>query len=64
LALLGDVPVYNDFWGYMRIFNWLPLGCWLACVQARWRWPAVGLSAAGLLPVAVVVQAFLKGGGL
>jgi hypothetical protein len=62
LALLGDVPVYSDFWGYMRIFNWLPLGCWLACVQARWRWPAVALSAAGLLPVAVVVQACLKGG--
>lgn len=62
LALLGDVPVYEDVWGYMRIFNWLPLGCWLACVQARWRLPAAALSAAGLLPVAVVLQALLRGG--
>jgi hypothetical protein len=62
LAVLGDVPVYNDFWGYMRIFNWLPLGCWLACVHGRRLTPALALSAAGLLPVAVVVQAFLKGG--
>jgi hypothetical protein len=61
LALLGDVPVYNDFWGYMRIFNWLPLGCWLACMHARLRVPAIVISAAGFLPIAVVVQAFLKG---
>jgi hypothetical protein len=62
LALLGDVPVYNDFWGYMRIFNWLPLGCWLACIHARLRVPAAVISLAGLLPVAVVLQAFLKAG--
>jgi hypothetical protein len=64
LALLGDVPVYSDIWGYMRIFNWLPLGCWLACVSARRRWPAAALACAGFLPVAVVVQAFLRGSPL
>ncbi len=62
LAILGDVPVYNDVWGYARIFTWLPLGCWLACVHARRRLPAAALSAAGLLPVAAVVQAFLTRG--
>ncbi len=61
LAVLGDVPVYCDYWGYMRIFNWLPLGCWLACVQARQRVPAVVLSGAGLLPIAVVAWTFWSG---
>ncbi len=56
------MPVYNDVWGYARIFTWLPLGCWLACVHARRRLPAAALSAAGLLPVAAVVQAFLTRG--
>jgi hypothetical protein len=64
LALLGDVPVYNDFWGYMRIFNWLPLGCWLACMHAKWRLPAGALAAAGMVPLAVVLQAFLKHGAM
>jgi len=60
LAFLGDVPVYDDLWGYMRIFNWLPLGCWIACVQARMRLPAVALAAAGLVPVAIVLQTVLN----
>jgi hypothetical protein len=64
LAILGDVAVYNDFWAFMRVFNWLPLGCWLASIYGRWRVPAAALALAGLVPVAVVVQAILKHGAL
>jgi hypothetical protein len=62
LVILGDVPVYESFWGYMRIFNWLPLTCWLACIHSRRRIPAAVLAVSGLLPVGVVVWAFLDHG--
>ncbi len=54
LALLGGLSLYGDNWSYPRVFAWLPLGVWLACVQLRWRWPLVALSAPALLPLAVL----------
>ncbi len=56
LALLGGVALYGDNWSYTRVFAWLPLGVWLGCVQARWRWPLVVLSAPCLLPLAVLLR--------
>ncbi|HTU92057.1 MAG TPA: hypothetical protein VMF69_18380 [Gemmataceae bacterium] len=56
LALLGGLSLYNDNWSYPRVFAWLPLGVWLACVQLRWRWPLVALSTPALLPLAVLVH--------
>jgi len=56
LALFGGLSLYGDNWSYPRVFAWLPLGGWLACVQLRWRWPLVALSAPALLPLAVLVH--------
>jgi hypothetical protein len=56
LAVLGGLALYGDNWSYPRVFAWLPLGVWLGCVQARWRWPLVALSAPCLLPLAVLFR--------
>jgi hypothetical protein len=56
LALLGGMSLYGDNWSYPRVFAWLPLGVWLGCVQLRWRWPLVALSAPALVPLAVLVR--------
>jgi len=56
LALLGGMSLYGDNWSYPRVFAWLPLGVWLACVQLRWRWSLVVLSTPALIPLAVLVR--------
>ena len=56
LAIVGGLSLYGDNWSYPRVFAWLPLGVWLACVQARWRWPLVALSAPCVLPLAVLLR--------
>jgi hypothetical protein len=56
LAVLGGMALYGDNWSYTRVFAWLPLGVWLGCVQARWRWPLIALSAPCLLPLAVLFR--------
>jgi hypothetical protein len=64
LAVIGGKPVYEDKWSFMRVFAWLPLGCWLGCVQARQSTAAVAVSLIGLfLPIGVVVQAWLVPAG-
>jgi hypothetical protein len=59
LAVLGGVALYEDRWSYTRVFAWLPLGIGLACLQRRWRWPLIGLASSVLLPIAVVVKAWM-----
>ncbi len=56
LAGMGGLALYGDNWSYPRVFAWLPLGVWLGCVQASWRWPLVALSAPALLPLAVLLR--------
>jgi hypothetical protein len=56
LAVVGGVTLYGDNWSYTRVFAWLPLGVWLGCVQARWRWPLAALSAPCVLPLAVLLR--------
>lgn len=56
LAVLGGWSLYGDNWSYPRVFAWLPLAVWLACVQLRWRWPLVVLSAPALIPLAVLAH--------
>jgi hypothetical protein len=56
LAVMGGMALYGDNWSYPRVFAWLPLGVWLGCVQARWRWPLAALSAPCLLPLAVLLH--------
>jgi hypothetical protein len=58
LALMGGLSLYGDSWSYPRVFAWLPLSVWLACVQLRWRWPLLALSAPVMLPLAVLVRAW------
>ncbi len=56
LAVLGGWSLYGDTWSYPRVFAWLPLGVWLACVQLRWRWSLIALSTPALIPLAVLVR--------
>jgi hypothetical protein len=58
-ALLGGFVLYEDRWGYSRAFALLPLGVWLTCAQARWRWPLAATAAAAVLPLAVVAKAWM-----
>jgi hypothetical protein len=58
LALLGGIRLYGDSWSYPRVFTWLPLGVWFACIHLRWRWPLAALAAPALLPLAVLAQAW------
>jgi hypothetical protein len=61
LAVLGGFILYEDHWGYSRVFALLPLGVWLGCVQARWRAPLVVMSASVLVPLGAVVKAWTEG---
>jgi hypothetical protein len=64
LAIVAGTYVYEDRWSLMRVFAWLPLGCWLGCIQARQTTAAVIVSLLGLfLPVGLVVRACLLSGG-
>jgi hypothetical protein len=57
LAVCGGWSMYGDSWSYTRVFAWLPLGLWFACVQARRLWPLLPLCAVpGLLAVLGVYQ--------
>jgi hypothetical protein len=58
LAVLAGTAIYTDKWSYMRVLSWLPLGLWLACVQARRRWALAALALPALLPVGVVIRAW------
>jgi hypothetical protein len=59
LAVVGGQLLYEDRWSYARVFAWLPLGVWLACVQLRWRWALVVTALPVVLPLAVVAKAWL-----
>jgi hypothetical protein len=63
LAIMGGVSLYGDGWSYTRVFAWLPLGVWVACVQARRRWALVALSLPVVLSLAVTVRPWLPGAG-
>ena len=57
LAVCGGWSMYGDSWSYTRVFAWLPLGLWFACVQARKLWPLLPLCAVpALLAVLGVYQ--------
>jgi hypothetical protein len=57
LAACGGWSMYGDSWSYTRVFVWLPLGLWFACIQARKLWPLVPLCAVpALLAVLGVYQ--------
>ena len=60
LTVLGGFILYEDHWGYSRVFALLPLAVWLGCVQARWRGPLVLMSASFLVPLGVVFKAWTK----
>jgi hypothetical protein len=63
LGAVASIPVYEDKWSYMRVLNWLPLGCWLGCVQARLPKAAIAMSIpALLLPLGAVARAWIGSG--
>jgi hypothetical protein len=39
LALVGGPMIYQDFWSYLRVFVWVPLGLWLTAVRGGPTWP-------------------------
>jgi hypothetical protein len=61
LAVLGGPAIYEDKWSFTRVLAWLPLGLWLACVQARRRWTLAALTLPALLPLGVLAKAWLPG---
>jgi hypothetical protein len=61
LAILGSFILYEDHWSYSRVFALLPLGLWLGCVQVRWRWPLVVMSASFVVPLAALAKAWTQG---
>jgi hypothetical protein len=56
LAVLAGMYIYNDAWGYMRVLVFLPLGLWLAGLQARKGWVLLVLT-----PAIVPTLAILRG---
>jgi hypothetical protein len=61
LAIVGGVYLYQDRWSYTRSFAWLPLGLWLVCLHAHWRWAMMLLSSIPLvLTLAVVARAWIS----
>jgi hypothetical protein len=58
MAVLGGQLWYMDLYGYERVFVFLPLGIWLAAIQARRRWLAWLLTPGGLWPLVTILQAW------
>jgi hypothetical protein len=61
LAVLGGPAIYEDKWSFTRILAWLPLSLWLACTWTRRRWALAVLTLPGLLPLGVVLKAWVGG---
>jgi hypothetical protein len=59
LAAVAGTAIYEDKWSFTRVLAWLPLGLWLACAEQRRRWLLAALALPGLLPVGVVVKAWM-----
>jgi hypothetical protein len=60
LVVLGDAPLYSDFWGYERVFVWMSLGCWLAAAQLRQRWAMALVAVSALAAPAYVIGEYLR----
>jgi hypothetical protein len=57
LAVQGGYLIYQDIWGYARVLVWLPLGVWLAALQARQRWILLLLTPA-VVPTLMLARLF------
>ncbi len=62
LAVLGGTAIYEDKWSFTRVLAWLPLSLWLACTWTRRRWALAALALPGLLPLGVVLKAWVGSG--
>ncbi len=60
LAAAGGTAIYEDKWSFTRVLSWLPLGLWLASAWTRRRWALAVLALPGLLPVGVVLKAWVS----
>jgi len=63
LAIVAGIAIYEDFWSYMRVLNWLPLTMWLYGVQNDRRW-TIGLLAPSALWPCLEVRTLLRGTGV
>lgn len=58
LAVMGGASIYADIFGFTRVFSLLPLGVWVASVQAQKRWPIWLLTPAVAWPCAAILRAW------
>ena len=58
LAVLTGIAAYEDANSYTRVFVWIPLGIWLACIQLRSYRPMWLLVPALLWPLITVATAW------
>jgi hypothetical protein len=59
LAALAGTAIYEDKWSFTRVLAWLPLAAWLACVEQQRRRLLALLALPALIPVGVVVKAWM-----
>ncbi len=55
LMALTGVFIWEDAWSYMRVLVWLPLGVWLAALQARRGWVLL-LQTPAVFPTLVLLR--------
>ena len=58
LAVLTGMSSYEDAWSYTRVFVWIPLAIWLACVQMRKLRPLWTLVPVVCWPLVAIVTAW------
>jgi hypothetical protein len=62
LAAVGGTALYEDKWSFTRVLSWLPLALWLTGAWTHRRWALAVLALPGLLPVGVVLKAWVGPG--
>jgi hypothetical protein len=62
LAAVGGTALYEDKWSFTRVLSWLPLALWLTGAWTGRRWALAVLALPGLLPVGVVLKAWVGPG--
>lgn len=56
LCVLAGSNIWNDLFSYRRVLVWLPVGVWVASVQARLTWALWLLGPAGIWSLAAALR--------
>lgn len=58
LTILGGSALYDDIFGYARLFIWLPMGIWLLSIRRQLRWPMLLFLPSLLWPCAEILRSW------